>query len=121
VKYVIERVYVRAGLRAKIPPVRSSTGCATFGTLLAAAGTPVADLRGLMGHASLATTQGYLDSVTRDRQEAAASQASSAGTVERGPVEGRDPDQAALPDLVALDPAQVDDEAVATPGKSPER
>jgi integrase len=44
----------------------------TFGTLLAAEGTPVADLRGLMGHASLATTQGYVDSVARDRQAAAA-------------------------------------------------
>ncbi len=42
------------------------------GTLVAAEGTPVADLRGLMGHASLATTQGYVDSVARDRQAAAA-------------------------------------------------
>ena len=41
-------------------------------TLLATEGTPVADLQGLMGHASLATTQGYLDSVARDRQAAAA-------------------------------------------------
>lgn len=44
----------------------------TYGTLLAAEGTPVADLQALMGHASLATTQGYLDSVARDRQAAAA-------------------------------------------------
>ncbi len=47
----------------------------TYGTLLAAEGTPVADLRGLMGHASLGTTQGYVDSVARDRQAAAANPA----------------------------------------------
>lgn len=57
---------------ATAPHTASAETSHTFGTLLAAEGTPVADLRGLMGHASLATTQGYVDSVARDRQAAAA-------------------------------------------------
>lgn len=71
--YLLRQVLVAAGLGSRKPAGANAHAYRhTFGTLLAAEGTPVADLRGLMGHASLATTQGYVDSVARDRQAAAA-------------------------------------------------
>ena len=71
--YLLRQVLVAAGLGSRKPKGANAHAYRhTFGTLLAAEGTPVADLRGLMGHASLATTQGYVDSVGRDRQAAAA-------------------------------------------------
>jgi len=72
--YLLRQVLAGAGLSNRRPAGANAHAFRhTYGTLLAAEGTPVADLRGLMGHASLATTQGYIDSVARDRQAAAAS------------------------------------------------
>jgi len=72
--YLLRQVLAAAGLANRRPAGANAHAFRhTYGTLLAAEGTPVADLRGLMGHASLATTQGYIDSVARDRQAAAAS------------------------------------------------
>ncbi len=71
--YLLRQVLAAAGLASRRPVGANAHAFRhTYGTLLAAEGTPVADLRGLMGHASLATTQGYIDSVARDRQAAAA-------------------------------------------------
>ncbi len=71
--YLLRQVLAGAGLANRRPAGANAHAFRhTYGTLLAAEGTPVADLRGLMGHASLATTQGYIDSVARDRQAAAA-------------------------------------------------
>jgi integrase/recombinase XerD len=71
--YLLRQVLAAAGLAGRRPTGANAHAFRhTYGTLLAAEGTPVADLRGLMGHASLATTQGYIDSVARDRQAAAA-------------------------------------------------
>jgi site-specific recombinase XerD len=62
VQYVIEQIYRRAGLRAAVPPgalvhaLRHS-----FASLAIESGTDVAELRELLGHASLATTSRYLD------------------------------------------------------------
>ncbi len=71
--YLLRQVLAAAGLANRRPAGANAHAFRhTYGTLLAAEGTPVADLRGLMGHASLATTQGYIDSVARDRQAAAA-------------------------------------------------
>jgi len=71
--YLLRQVLAAAGLGSRRPTGANAHAFRhTYGTLLAAEGTPVADLRGLMGHASLATTQGYIDSVARDRQAAAA-------------------------------------------------
>jgi integrase/recombinase XerC len=71
--YLLRQVLAAAGLANRRPVGANAHAFRhTYGTLLAAEGTPVADLRGLMGHASLATTQGYIDSVARDRQAAAA-------------------------------------------------
>lgn len=44
----------------------------TFGTVLAANGARVTVIRELMGHESLNTTQGYIDSVGRDQRDDAA-------------------------------------------------
>jgi len=71
--YLLRAILAAAGLGSRKPEGANAHAYRhTYGTLLAAEGTPVADLRGLMGHASLATTQGYVDSVARDRQAAAA-------------------------------------------------
>jgi len=71
--HLLRQVLIAAGLGACKPAGANAHAYRhTYGTLLAAEGTPVADLQALMGHASLATTQGYLDSVARDRQAAAA-------------------------------------------------
>ena len=62
--HLLRQVLAAAGLGATKPAGANAHAYRhTYGTLLAAEGTPVADLQGLMGHASLATTQGYLDSV----------------------------------------------------------
>lgn len=71
--YQLRRLLAAAGLAGSKPEGAMAHAFRhTYGTLLAAEGTPVTDLRWLMGHASLATTQGYIDSVARDRQAAAA-------------------------------------------------
>lgn len=44
----------------------------TFGTVLASEGARILDIRDLMGHSTLTTTQGYIDSVGREQRDAAA-------------------------------------------------
>ena len=44
----------------------------TYGTTLAADGAPVAAIRKLMGHSSINTSQGYIDSLAREEREVAA-------------------------------------------------
>ncbi|HEV8115076.1 MAG TPA: tyrosine-type recombinase/integrase [Acidimicrobiales bacterium] len=71
--YLLRQVLAAAGLGSRKPAGANAHAYRhTYGTLLAAEGTTVALLRGLMGHASLGTTQEYVDSVARDRQAAAA-------------------------------------------------
>jgi site-specific recombinase XerD len=71
--HLLRQVLDAAGLAASKPTGANANAFRhTYGTLLAAEGTPVADLQALMGHGSLTTTQGYLDSVARHRQAAAA-------------------------------------------------
>ena len=73
VHYVIEQLYRRAGLRAAVPPgalvhaLRHS-----FASLAIEYGTDVAELRELLGHASLATTSRYLDANASRLREAVA-------------------------------------------------
>ena len=73
VQYVIEQLYRRAGLRAAVPPgalvhaLRHS-----FASLAIEYGTDVAELRELLGHASLATTSRYLDANASRLREAVA-------------------------------------------------
>jgi site-specific recombinase XerD len=44
----------------------------TYGTTLAADGAPVAAIRKLMGHSSINTSQGYIDSLAREERSVAA-------------------------------------------------
>jgi integrase/recombinase XerD len=44
----------------------------TYGTTLAADGAPVAAIRKLMGHSSINTSQGYIDSLAREERQVAA-------------------------------------------------
>ena len=73
VQYVIEQLYRRAGLTAAVPAgalvhaLRHS-----FASLAIEYGTDVAELRELLGHASLATTSRYLDANTSRLRQAVA-------------------------------------------------
>lgn len=61
VRYLIERLYVRAGLRAQIPPGALVHALRhTFATTALEAGADVVELQELLGHASLETTRRYL-------------------------------------------------------------
>jgi hypothetical protein len=67
IKYLIERLYVRAGLRARVPAgalvhaLRHS-----FATSALEAGADVVELQTLLGHASLDTTRRYSTPPPRD-------------------------------------------------------
>lgn len=62
VKYLIERVYIRAGLRARVPSGALVHALRhTFATSALEAGADVVELQTLLGHASLDTTRRYLD------------------------------------------------------------
>lgn len=74
VQYLIEKIYTRAGLRGAIPDGALVHALRhTFASLLLENGADVAEVRDLLGHASLATTSRYLDAnATRLRQAVAA-------------------------------------------------
>lgn len=62
VKYLIERLYVRAGMRARVPKGALVHALRhTFATSALQAGADVVELQTLLGHASLDTTRHYLD------------------------------------------------------------
>jgi site-specific recombinase XerD len=66
VEYLIERLYVRAGLRARVPAGALVHALRhTFATSALEAGADVVELQTLLVHASLDTTWRYLD-VTAD-------------------------------------------------------
>ena len=70
VKYLVERLYVRAGLRARVP--RGALVHAlrhTFATSSLQAGADVVELQTLLGHASLDTTRRYLDATAEGLRE----------------------------------------------------
>ncbi|MGH9120676.1 MAG: tyrosine-type recombinase/integrase, partial [Acidimicrobiales bacterium] len=61
VRYLIERLYVRAGLRAQVPEGALVHALRhTFATAALEAGADVVELQELLGHASLETTRRYL-------------------------------------------------------------
>ena len=62
VKYLIERLYRRAGIRAQVPKGALVHALRhTFATSALQAGADVVELQTLLGHASLDTTRHYLD------------------------------------------------------------
>jgi len=62
ISYLIERLYTRAGIRARIPAGAMVHALRhTFATDALQAGADVVELQALLGHASLDTTRRYLD------------------------------------------------------------
>jgi integrase/recombinase XerC len=71
-QYLVESCFRRAGVTDRVPRgARLHALRHTFATRLAEDGASAAEIMGLLGHASLATTQGYID-VTADQRRAAA-------------------------------------------------
>lgn len=62
VRYLIKRLYTRAGLGGRLPPGALVHALRqTFAVSAALAGTDIVELQGLMGHSSLETTRRYFD------------------------------------------------------------
>ena len=61
VRYLVDRLYVRAGIRAHVPAGALVHALRhTFATSALEAGADVVELQELLGHASLETTRRYL-------------------------------------------------------------
>ena len=70
VKYLVERLYVRAGLRARVPSGALVHALRhTFATSALEAGADVVELQTLLGHASLDTTRRYIDATAEGLRE----------------------------------------------------
>lgn len=66
VRYLIERLYVRAGIRARVPAGALVHALRhTFATSALQAGADVVELQELLGHASLETTRRYLSATAQ--------------------------------------------------------
>ena len=71
-QYLVERLYVRAGLRASVPPGALVHALRhTFATAaLSSGGADVLEVSQLLGHASLDTTRAYLEATADERRDA---------------------------------------------------
>ena len=70
IKYIIERLYVRAGIRSRVPPGALVHALRhTFAISARQAGAGVVELQALLGHASLETTRRYLDTAADGLRE----------------------------------------------------
>ncbi len=66
VRYLVERLYVRAGIRSQVPPGALVHALRhTFATSALEAGADVVELQELLGHASLETTRRYLSATAQ--------------------------------------------------------
>lgn len=66
IRYLVERLYVRAGIRAQVPPGALVHALRhTFATSALEAGADVVELQELLGHASLETTRRYLSATAQ--------------------------------------------------------
>ncbi len=66
VRYLVERLYVRAGIRAQVPAGALVHALRhTFATAALEAGADVVELQELLGHASLETTRRYLSATAQ--------------------------------------------------------
>jgi integrase/recombinase XerD len=91
IRYAVEKIYVRAGVRAQVPAGALVHALRhTFATSALEAGADVVELQELLGHASLETTRRYL---------------SATGQGLRHVIQGH-PSQAALRALVTEEPTQ---------------
>jgi integrase/recombinase XerD len=66
IRYIVERIYVRAGVRAQVPEGALVHALRhTFATAALEAGADVVELQELLGHASLETTRRYLSATAQ--------------------------------------------------------
>ncbi len=66
VRYLVERIYIRAGIRAHVPAGALVHALRhTFATAALEAGADVVELQELLGHASLETTRRYLSATAQ--------------------------------------------------------
>jgi site-specific recombinase XerD len=66
IRYLVERLYVRAGIRAQVPAGALVHALRhTFATAALEAGADVVELQELLGHASLETTRRYLSATAQ--------------------------------------------------------
>ena len=71
VQYLIERLYVRAGIRAQVPPGALVHALRhTFATTALEGGANVLEVQQLLGHASLDTTRRYLEATANELRDA---------------------------------------------------
>ena len=79
IRYLVERLYVRAGIRAQIPAGALVHALRhTFATSALEAGADVVELQELLGHASLETTRRYLSATAQGLRHVIRSHPSSA-------------------------------------------
>ncbi len=71
VQYLIERLYVRAGIRAHVPPGALVHALRhTFATAALEGGANVVEVQQLLGHESLDTTRRYLEATANELRDA---------------------------------------------------
>jgi site-specific recombinase XerD len=79
IRYLIEKLYVRAGIRAQVPAGALVHALRhTFATAALEAGADVVELQELLGHASLETTRRYLSATAQGLRQVIAAHPSQA-------------------------------------------
>lgn len=86
IRYLIEKLYVRAGIRAQVPAGALVHALRhTFATAALEAGADVVELQELLGHASLETTRRYLSATAQGLRHVIAAHPSQAALREATP------------------------------------
>lgn len=89
IRYLVEKLYVRAGIRASVPAGALVHALRhTFATSALEAGADVVELQELLGHASLETTRRYLSATAQGLRHVIAAHPSQAAL--RRSIAGRD-------------------------------
>ena len=72
-QYLVRTAYRESGLNDRVPTGANVHALRhTFATRLAEDGATASEIMNLLGHASIATSQGYIDATTREQRAAAA-------------------------------------------------
>jgi site-specific recombinase XerD len=85
IRYLVEKLYIRAGIRAQVPAGALVHALRhTFATSALEAGADVVELQELLGHASLETTRRYLSATAQGLRQVIAGHPSQAALRELG-------------------------------------